>query len=136
MNNNTEVAMKFLKFIGVGGVATLCQYCLLVVFVEFASLALLVSTMLSYSLSALLNYWLNYHFTFNSDRAHAQALPRFVLVALVGLLINTLVFALFSLVFNFYYLLAQVAATLFALIWNFGANKLWTFNRDEKVKLS
>ncbi|REL31119.1 GtrA family protein [Thalassotalea euphylliae] len=128
--------MRLLKFIGVGGVATICQYCLLIMFVEFASLALLTSTMLSYCLSTLLNYWLNYYFTFTSNQAHARVLPRFVLVALVGLLINTSVFALFSLVLNFYYLVAQVAATLFALIWNYGANKLWTFKRVEKVKLS
>jgi putative flippase GtrA len=80
-----------------------------------------------YVISALLNYYLNHRLTFRSAQSHRRALPRFAVIAAVGLLINsTLVWAL-SERGRLPYLAAQIIATAVVLVWNFTANRKWTF---------
>jgi putative flippase GtrA len=78
-------------------------------------------------ISALLNYYLNHRLTFRSKELHRAALPRFAAIAAVGLGINALLLWVLSERGRFPYLAAQVLATAVVLVWNFGANKKWTF---------
>lgn len=73
---------------------------------------------------ALVNYVLNYRYTFNSDVAHRSAMVKFFTVALIGLLLNTAFMALLT---QLHYFIAQIIATFFVLLWNYIANLLWTF---------
>jgi putative flippase GtrA len=80
-----------------------------------------------YVISALLNYYLNHRLTFRSAQSHGRALPRFAVIGAVGLLINsTMVWALSERA-PLPYLAAQIIATAVVLVWNFSANKKWTF---------
>ena len=128
-----DVVSKFIKFAGVGGIATLLQYGLLILFIELFAVAKLLASVLSYALSAVCNYWLNYHFTFNSSQDHLSTLPKFVGIVLVGLLFNTAVFYACSSALGFHYLFAQAAATVITLIWNFSINNLWTFSTKSRA---
>ncbi len=122
-----DVINKFIRFLGVGGLATIFQYALLILFVELLFIPKVPSSIISFSLSALLNYWLNFHFTFKSNKSHKEALPKFLIIALIGLLINTCVFMLSIKYLGVYYLVAQIIATAVTLVWNFTVNNLWTF---------
>lgn len=80
---------------------------------------------------AILNYFLNYRFTFNSNEAHKIALPRFLLVVLIGFNLNILIMYIGVDVYEVYYLFVQVIATGVVLIWNFSGNRFWTFANDK-----
>ncbi len=116
---------SFTRFCLVGGSATALQFALLAAFVELAAVGKVFASALSYGLSSLFNYWLNYHLTFGSQQRHCVALPRFALVAGLGMLINTCTFALVLSVGH--YLLAQAVATLVTLAVNFILHKHWTY---------
>ncbi len=78
---------------------------------------------------AAFNYWMNHRYTFRSDRPHKEALPRFVLMAGIGVMLNgAIVKALTMATVN--YLVSQVAATLMILILNFFLSKLWIFSQS------
>lgn len=122
-----RLATKFVKFLGVGVIATGFQYVLLVIFVELFAMQKVFASGLSYCLSAVLNYSLNYHFTFRSQADHKKAFIKFALVALVGLGANVGLFGLAHHTLGLHYVVAQLVATGGVLVWNFLANNFWSF---------
>jgi putative flippase GtrA len=121
------VAHKFLKFLIVGGLCTALQYVILIALVEGLSVSATLASTVGYVVSSAVNYYLNYSFTFRSDAEHGRSIPRFLLIAGCGLLLNGAITYLGITLFGLHYLLAQVAATIVALLWNFLANLRWTF---------
>lgn len=126
--NPPNLVGQFLRFVGVGGAATALMYLLLAVGVELLGWPPLTSSVGAYALSAIFNYWANYHFTFASHSDHRHALPRFAAVATCGLAINAAIMWLLTERINWHYLPAQVLATGAVLLWNFFANRRWTYN--------
>lgn len=122
-----ETAAQFAKFATVGAIGTLAHYTVLIVAVELWKTDAVLASSAGALTGALVNYALNYSFTFASDKRHRDALPRFLLVAGVGFVLNGLLMAMITGVFQVMYLLAQLATTLLVLIWNYVGNRLWTF---------
>jgi putative flippase GtrA len=124
---NSPVLQQFIKFFGVGAVATALQYLTLVVLVNFGGTRPVAASAVGYGLGACVGYLLNYHFTFASRRTHSTTLARFATVAAIGLMLNSAILAFSNEVLEFHYLVAQVIATTMVLGWNFITNRLWTF---------
>lgn len=118
---------QLLRFLGVGSCATLLQYGLLVLLVQLAGMPAVAASAASYAASTLFNYTANHRLTFRSLRAHHSALPRFLLVAVLGLGINTLVMWFAHEHGGRHYLVAQLLATAASLCWNFLASRHWAF---------
>ncbi|MDO8414246.1 MAG: GtrA family protein [Gallionellaceae bacterium] len=114
---------KFLRFATVGAIGTSVHYVILWGLVT-AGTAVLLATTVGAIGGALVNYILNYRYTFNSDLAHRSALVKFFTVALIGLLLNTVMMALLT---QMHYFIAQIITTFFVLLWNYIGNLLWTF---------
>lgn len=131
MAKYSTLARQFLQFAAVGAVATGIQYGILIIAVEKARLSAVLGSCTGFAVSAVVNYLLNYHFTFSSSNVHKVAAGRFGLVAALGLALNAVVMALFDRVLRFPYLVSQLAATAVVLIWNFMGNALWTFGPDK-----
>lgn len=119
--------MQFGRFLFVGGFATALHYAILVSLVSIWGADAVAASTAGFLISAIFNYALNRRFTFHSKVAHASAFPRFLAVALGGLAINAGVVWLLAEAAGLHYLLAQVIATLMALVWNFACNRIWTF---------
>lgn len=120
---------RFGRFLGVGAFATGLQYALLVLGCEVLAVDPVAASAVGFVVSAVANYWLNYHFSFRSSRRHRSAAGRFALVAGAGLALNTLLMQTLAEHLGLQYLLAQVLTTAVVLIWNFFANALWSFAR-------
>ena len=118
---------QFLRFTGVGVIGTAGHYAILIIVVEVFSGDPVAGSTLGFLGGAIINYFLNRIFTFDSDASHVVALPKFLTVAAVGMAINVAIMAVLTKVFAIQYLLAQITATLLVLIWNFLANRYWTF---------
>lgn len=127
-----RVWRQFLRFLAVGGSATAIHYLTLVLGVEWLALAPTPASAIGFCLSAVYNYWANYHWTFASDRAHQEAAPRFALVAGVGLVLNSLIMATLAEGLAIHYVAAQVLATGVVLLWNFAANRHWTYAASKR----
>lgn len=125
----TDLLAKFGRFALVGLIATMMQYCVLIVCVQAWHLPATLSSGVGFVASAVLNYALNYHFTFQSSRPHRSALWRFMLVASSALLVNVLLMQLLNGRLGIQYLLAQTATTAVVLLWNFVGGAFWSFAR-------
>ncbi len=133
MTARTALSGRVASFLGVGAIATLVQYCILVLSVEVMGLKPVVGSSIGFAFSAVLNYWLNYHFTFQSRNSHVGAASRFALVALAGMALNMGAMIVLGRLSWLPYVAAQVMATVLVLAWNFLGNSIWTFaHRGER----
>jgi putative flippase GtrA len=118
---------QFLRFALVGGVGTSAHYAILIILVSGLHAHPVLGSTVGFLLGMIINYILNKSFTFSSTRAHREAFWRFVIVAVIGIGINTSAMALLTIPLDFHYLLAQVLATALALSWNFFGSRHWVF---------
>ncbi len=121
------ILKQFIKFSGVGVVGTAVQYATLFLLVQFAGVYPVLASTAGFVLGAFVNYYLNYIFTFRSSKSHFEAMPKFFTVATVGLLLNAMIMEFFISFFGLPYIIAQLIATALVLLWNFSANRMWTF---------
>ncbi|MDH5512964.1 MAG: GtrA family protein [Gammaproteobacteria bacterium] len=124
-----RLAIQFLRFAMVGGIATAIHFLILITLVRGADMNAVWASALGFTFSAICNYYLNYRFTFRSNTAHRHAVMKFVAVACVGLALNSLTMLIATEYLGTHYLLAQVIATGLVLLWSFSGNRWWTFNR-------
>ena len=119
---------QFFSFAMLGAVGTAGHYVTLIALVKLWNADPVIATTFGFIIGAVINYFLNYHITFSSNKNHAEALSKFMLVATIGAGINaSIMYAGVSLL-EFHYLLAQIIATGIVLGWNFLLNKTWTFS--------
>lgn len=123
---------QFLLFAGVGAIGTLGHYTTLIVLVQFWAVDPVFASSFGFVVGAMINYILNYHFTFQSDKRHAEALTKFLIVATIGAGINGFIMYIGVENTNINYLIVQIFATAVVLLWNFVVNKLWTFAHHGK----
>ncbi len=120
---------SLIRYAMVGAVGTLAHYAVLVVLVERGRVSPPVATAIGFTMGALVNYFLNVRFTFQSTRPHREAMPRFFAAAAAGMAANTGIVALGVNVFRLHYIVPQVVATAVVVFGTFCVNRAWTFQR-------
>jgi putative flippase GtrA len=126
------IMRQFLAFAGVGAVGTAAHYATLIGLVAFGFDAVTASA-LGCTIGAIVNYLLNYHLTFRSQSPHRRSAPRFAVVAMISLLLNTLLMAIGIKWIRLNYLVAQVFATGPVLCWNFWISRVWAFKEGGRT---
>lgn len=120
------IKSQFIRFASVGAIATATQYLILIALVSGQSWDAAHASMLGSAVGAVVNYWLNYTFSFRSERRHRESFPLFVLMAGFGTLLNGAIVRGLTLM-ACHYLVAQVAATVIVLGFNFFVSSKWIF---------
>jgi len=118
---------QFTRFVGVGILATGIHYAILISLMENNLTGAITASTVGYVVSSIFNYLLNYYFTFSSQERHTFAVLKFTFVAGAGLVLNNLIMYLTVTMANLHYLPGQIMATGLVLIWNFTANRYWTY---------
>lgn len=120
---------QLFKYAVVGLMGTFCHYMVLVLLVELTVMGPLVASCWGFLVGALVNHELNRRFVFSpSGRSYRDSGTRFMVVALLGFLLNLLVMSGLLHGMGLNYLLSQVLATGVVFLVSFTANKSWTFN--------
>lgn len=119
---------KFIKFGLVGFSGLFIDFGFTYLFKEKVKLQKYVSNALGFTIAASSNYIFNRIWTFRSENPEILVeYSEFILIALIGLVLNTLILWLIvsKLKWNFY--LSKLFAIGFVTIWNFFANAFITF---------
>jgi len=122
-----KTSQQFFIFAGIGAIGTAGHYITLILLVQTLSADPVFATTIGFIVGALINYILNYHVTFNSNKQHRETLTKFFSVAVFGAVINSIIMATGINMFDVHYLFIQIVATCIVLALNFTANKYWTF---------
>jgi putative flippase GtrA len=118
---------QVIAFTGVGVVAAIVHYGLLIGFVELAGWRPVPATLVGYIGGGVMSYWLNRGLTYQSDRPHEEAGWRFAAVAAVGFCLTYGAMHILVDRWALPYFPAQLLTTGIVLVWSFVAHKLWTF---------
>lgn len=122
-----RLTRQFGAFFGVGLVAAVVHYGVLVALVEWWGITPVPATLAGYVAGGVVSYALNRRLTYRSDRPHGEATWRFALVAFVGFLLTGAFMHVFVNWAGAPYLPAQIVTTGIVLVWSFLANRIWTF---------
>jgi putative flippase GtrA len=118
---------QFVRFALAGTAATVTTYAVLIIGVEGYQINAVTASVAGYVLGIVVNYILNYWYTFGSDQHHHVVIPKFLAVMVVGMFINAAVMYAGINWLGFHYMLAQLAAVAVVLMLSFTANRLWAF---------
>lgn len=119
---------QFARFCLVGSLGTVVHYSALVSIVHFRGKPM-IGSIVGFVLGAMVNYVLNYHYTFKSVQRYPVTFAKFLTIACAGLILNTLIMGLLTGLLDMHYFLSQLLATAGVVLWNFTANLRWTFHR-------
>ena len=123
-----------LKFIAVGGTATVIHFAVLVSLVEMLGWHPTLATTIGYLTSAGFNYGANRALTFRSAAEHRSALPKFAAMCVAGASLNAGLMWLFVQLGS-HYIVAQLAATVAVLVFNFTVASRWVFPSAASVAM-
>ena len=119
--------IEFSKYLLVGVCAAVGHYGTLIGLTELLQFDPVHASVIGFFVAGTISYVLNYRFTFQSTRRHVEALPIFGFVVAVAFVINWLSMIYFNRILELHYILSQLITTAIMLIWQFSANKFWTF---------
>ena len=122
-----SLSRQFLRFAAVGAAGTAVQYLTLWLGVEWFSLGAVTASAIGYLLGSVVNYVLNYFFTFASGKSHVETASKYYAVLAVGWCLNTALMTLFVRYLDWNYWIAQIVTTGLGLIWNFLGSRFWAF---------
>jgi putative flippase GtrA len=126
---------RFVKFAIVGAIGAAIDFGLLNLMRRIFGWHLLWANTLSVSVAIISNFVWNRLWTYpeSRNRKKRKQLPQFVLVNLIGLIINNLIVLGVHLLLIQHFSeilsdnLAKAVAIGVVLFWNFGVNRLWTY---------
>jgi len=124
----TTKYIVFIKYAVVGFLGTALDLGSLYLFVDVLHLHLLFSTALSFTLAVINNFTLNKYWTFQNKSSNVRKqFIKFLIVSTIGLLMTEMCMAFFVYVLQLWYMASKLITSGLVLMWNFLANKYWTF---------
>lgn len=118
--------LQFFRYGFVGGFSFLVDFFLLYFFCDFCGIYYLISAVLSFIISLIVNYILSTYWVFNKNKLNNKVLEfnLFALIGIVGLVFTEILLYLFTDVLGMYYLVSKIFSTIIVLFWNFFARRV------------
>ena len=126
-------AKKIRRYAIVGGATAGFYYSILLIGVELLGWSVVATSSLAYVLALLVNYLMHYRWSFESNRSHQTAVVRYLLMNLVGLVINWAMMQSAQGGDAFRYLFMQTLAIIVIVVWNYIASSRWIFTYSGKL---
>lgn len=124
---NNKLLLQIIKFVIVGGIATVIDFIFLYVFKEFFGLHELVANTLSFTISVTYNYIASVKWVFdvNKEKDSKKQFVIFIIFSIMGLLLSNLIMWICIDKFRIYYLIGKVIATGIVMVFNFITRKIF-----------
>ena len=118
---------QFMKFGVVGAIAFVIDYGLLALLTETLAVNYLISATVSFTVSVVFNYLasMRYVFTHKADMSRRREFIIFVILSVIGLIINNLCLWLGVEFLGIHYLITKIGATIIVMVWNFVSRKIF-----------
>lgn len=122
-----QLIAQFAKFGVVGVIAFVIDYGLMVLLTELFNVNYLISATISFTVSVIFNYAasMRYVFTHKEGLSRRREFIIFVVLSVIGLLINDALMWVGVDLFGISYLLVKIFATAVVMVWNFVTRKIF-----------
>ncbi|MGX7091787.1 GtrA family protein [Hutsoniella sourekii] len=126
------LVQQIIRFILVGGLATLIDFLVLAFLYHGLNLYYLIGTVIAFIVSTIFNYWASMRFIFKSkygpDQRHKEFII-FLILSLIGLALTSLLMVLAVDWLGLPVMFAKVLVTGFVMVFNFVSRKLFIEGR-------
>lgn len=118
---------QFIRYGFVAAVAFVFDFGLLFVFTHYVGFFYLLSATLSFTISAVVNYYLSTLWVFSNrvERQRSHELAIFMSICLVALALNDIFMWLFTSVIGIFYLVSKILTVCIVFFWSFGARRFF-----------
>lgn len=124
----SDLIFKFLKFGAVGFSGVFVDFGITWICKEWVRIEKFVANAIGFSVAATSNYFLNRIWTYESHNPRVMVeFTQFFMIAMMGLVINTLIIWLLDRRFSMNFYVAKLMAVGVVTLWNFAANTYITF---------
>ena len=121
-----KLVVQILRFGVVGVLAFIVDYGILYFLTEYVHLYYLLSSIISFLISLVVNYILSIKWVFDVQKKQTvKDVIIFAVLSTIGLLINSLVMYLSVELFSIYYMIGKIIATFIVMVWNFITRKIF-----------
>ncbi len=129
LERTESTSVQFLRYLVVGGLAFVVDFCSLYVLTSQTGVHYLVSAAVGFLLGLIVNYVLSRTWVFphRSVRSASLEFAIFSGIGLIGLGLNETGMWLLSSLAGMHYLIAKLCTTAVVFFWNFAARKLSLF---------
>ena len=120
-----QIVIEAFKYLFVGGICTILDFLLLFILKDYLSINYVIASIISFSSSVILNYFLCTFWIFKTRiiKNRYGEFMVYVIISLVGLFLNTGLIWFFTEIFGIFVLLSKVLGTPIVLVWNFLGRK-------------
>ena len=121
----------FLRYLLSGGTAAALHFYLLIIFIEhIPKINATVATTIAFTAACIVNYLIQYYWTFKVTGSHRRFFIRYVSVTIITMGLNAAAFWYFHGHVHLSYLFSQFFATGIIFLVNFIINNFFTFKRS------
>ena len=127
-----DIFLQLFRYIFVGGTAFVVDFFFLYFFSDICGIYYLISAVLSFIISVLVNYIMSTKWVFNQDNIENKVLEfnLFILISTIGLGFTEILLYFFTDIVGLYYLISKIIAAIIVLFWNFLARRVMFYGRD------
>lgn len=122
-----RIGIELVRYLTAGLAVVTTQFSILSFLVEKVSLNPTISSGIAYVISTIINYLLQFHYTFRSQKSHCVILLRYFCVTAAAIILNTLIFWLCNEMAGLWYLFSQMVALVLVTAFNFLLGRHYTF---------
>lgn len=127
-----NIFLQFFRYIFVGGTAFIVDFFFLYFFSDICGIYYLISAVLSFIISVLVNYVMSTRWVFNQDKIDNKVIEfnLFILISTVGLVFTEILLYFFTDIVGLYYLISKIIAAIIVLFWNFLARRVMFYGKS------
>lgn len=127
-----KLLAQFMKFGIVGVIAFVIDYGFMVLLTEVFGVPYLISTTVSFIVSVIFNYFASMRFVFKrkDDMSRRREFIIFVVLSIIGLIINDVFMWLMVDFLYIDYRLSKIVVTFIVAVWNFVTRKIFLEAKD------
>ncbi|MBR2678355.1 MAG: GtrA family protein [Bacilli bacterium] len=129
-----KLLIKIVKFVIVGGIATLISGVIFFLCDHFLKMSVLISNTIAFSISVVYNFWASckYVFDVDKDKNRARIFTEFIVFALLGYFLTEVLLWLMADVMKWNHMLAWVIATVIVMVFNFVTRQIFLEKKATK----
>ncbi len=127
-----NIYLQFFRYIFVGGTAFVVDFFFLYFFSDICGIYYLISAVLSFIISVLVNYIMSTKWVFNQENIENKVLEfnLFILISTIGLGFTEILLYFFTDIVGLYYLISKIISAIIVLFWNFIARRVMFYGKN------
>ena len=127
-----NIFIQLFRYVFVGGSAFIVDFFFLYFFSDICGIYYLISAILSFIISVLVNYLMSTKWVFNQDNIENKVLEfnLFIIISTIGLGFTEVLLYFFTDILGLYYLVSKIISAIIVLFWNFLARRYLFYGRD------